>query len=149
MQLTKNFTLAEMLRSQTAIRLNIQEQFNPPLAIINNLKSLCENVLQPLRNKLKKSIFISSGYRCPRVNRVIGGAANSQHLTGLAADFTATDYTTEELYQYIKTNNIIFDQLIQEFDQWVHISYNPIPEKNRKQCLRAVKQNGRTKYLAD
>lgn len=149
MQLTKNFTLEELLRSQTATRLNIQEQYNPPLAIVNNLTSLCENVLQPLRNKLKKSINISSGYRCPKVNNIIGGAANSQHLTGQAADINAADNTTEELYQYLKTSNIVFDQLIQEFDQWVHISYNPVAEKNRKQCLRAVKQNGRTKYLPD
>jgi hypothetical protein len=147
MQLTKNFTLAEMLHSQIAVRHNITKQFNPPQSVINHLKLLCENVLQPPRNKIRKPIFISSGYRCRQVNDMVGGSAKSQHLTGQAADFTAADFTPEELFQYIKASNILYDQLIQEFDQWVHISYHPIREKNRKQCLRAVKQKGKTIYL--
>lgn len=80
MQLTKNFTLAEMLRSQTATRNNIKEQFNPPKSVIDNLTLLCENVLQPLRDNICKAISVSSGYRNPKVNKAIGGATNSQHL---------------------------------------------------------------------
>lgn len=149
MQLTKNFTLEEMLRSQTATRLNITEQFNPPQEVVNNLTVLCKKLLQPLRDKLRKAISVSSGYRCAKVNKAIGGAINSQHLKGQAADISVGGFTTEQLYQRIKNSDLAFDQLIQEFDQWVHVSYNPIAKDNRRQCLRAVKQNGRTKYLAD
>ncbi len=149
MQLTQNFTLEEMLRSQTATRLNITEQFTPPQSVIDNLTILCKKVFQPLRDKIRKAVSVSSGYRCAKVNKAIGGATNSQHLKGQAADISVGGFTTEQLYQRIKNTDLVFDQLIQEFDQWVHISYNPSAEKNRKQCLRAVKQNGRTKYLAD
>jgi len=149
MQLTKNFTLAEFLRSQTATRLNIEEQFNPPQEVIDNLTILCKKVLQPLRDKIRKAVSVSSGYRCFKVNKAIGGATNSQHLKGQAADISAGGFTPEQLYQRIKTSDIVFDQLIQEFDQWVHVSYNPVAKNNRRQCLRAVKQNGKTKYIAD
>ncbi|MCS6818356.1 MAG: D-Ala-D-Ala carboxypeptidase family metallohydrolase [Chitinophagales bacterium] len=149
MQLSKNFTLAEMLRSQTATRLGYDEQFKPSGPVIANLKALCENLLQPLREQLRKSIQVTSGYRCKRLNTAIGGSAKSQHLTGQAADIVVEGLSTEQLYQRIKKSKILFDQLIQEFDQWVHISYNPSRAKNRRQCLRAVKENGKTKYLPD
>lgn len=148
MQLTKNFTLEEMLRSQTATRLNIIKQFIPPQSVIDNLTTLCKKVLQPLRDKIRKAVSVSSGYRSPKVNKAIGGATNNQHLKGQAADISAGGFTPEQLYQHIKNSDLVFDQLIQEFDQWVHVSYNPITKDNRRQCLRAIKQNGKTKYIA-
>jgi zinc D-Ala-D-Ala carboxypeptidase len=147
MNLTKNFYLNEMLASQSAVRLGFAEQFSPDQAVIDNLKALCHNVLQPLRDGLHRAILTSSGYRCPRVNQAIGGAPNSQHLSGQAADINVGNLSTEQLYQRIKNSNLVFDQLIQEFDRWVHVSYNPNNAANRRQCLRAVKVDGKTKYL--
>ena len=68
MNLTKNFTLDEMLRSETASRMGLKEQFNPPVEIINNLKALCINILQPLRDRVGP-IRVTSGYRSPRLNK--------------------------------------------------------------------------------
>lgn len=149
MNLTKNFYLDEMLASQSAVRLGFDEQFSPDQTIIDNLRALCENVLQPLRDGLQRAILTSSGYRCPRVNQAIGGAKTSQHLFGMAADINVGHLTTEQLYQRIKNSGLVFDQLIQEFDRWVHVSYNPNIAANRRQCLRAVKENGVTRYIPD
>jgi hypothetical protein len=149
MNLTKNFYLDEMLASQSAVRLGFDEQFSPDQAVIDNLRALCQNVLQPLRDGLQRAILTSSGYRCPRVNQAIGGAKTSQHLFGMAADINVGHLTTEQLYQRIKNSGLVFDQLIQEFDRWVHVSYNPNVSANRRQCLRAVKVNGATKYIPD
>lgn len=149
MNLSKNFYLDEMLASQSAVRLGFDEQFSPDQAVIDNLRALCQNVLQPLRDGLQRAILTSSGYRCPRVNQAIGGAKTSQHLFGMAADINVGHLTTEQLYQRIKNSGLVFDQLIQEFDRWVHVSYNPNVSANRRQCLRAVKVNGATKYIPD
>ncbi|MCR9015518.1 D-Ala-D-Ala carboxypeptidase family metallohydrolase [Aquiflexum gelatinilyticum] len=149
MNLTKNFYLDEMLASQSAVRLGFDEQFTPDQAVIDNLRALCLNVLQPLRDGLQRAILTSSGYRCPRVNQAIGGAKTSQHLFGMAADINVGHLTTEQLYQRIKKSGLVFDQLIQEFDRWVHVSYNPDLNANRRQCLRAVKENGATRYIPD
>jgi hypothetical protein len=148
MQLTKNFTLEEFLISQTAARLNIDNTPSP--SVISNLQLLCTNVLQPLRDKLGQ-MSISSGYRCSILNSRIGGAADSQHLYGQAADITIPTMGNAALAEYIR-DNLMFDQVILEFYQlgvpqsgWVHVSYtNGI---NRQQCLTAVKQNGKTVYL--
>lgn len=148
MQLSKNFTLEEMLDSQTAVRLSFDEQFSPPDSIKENLKALCENVLEPLRNKLDSPIIISSGYRCERLNKTIGGAKTSQHLYGMAVDFTSVKDAVEFVFQVIKESDLEYDQVIQEFNKWVHVSYNPFGQ-NRNQCLRAVKVSGVTKYIPD
>ena len=84
--LTKNFFLRELLVSQTAVRKGIKEQFNPGDEIVKNLTALCANVLQPLRDQLRLSLSVSSGYRCERVNLAIGGVTKSQHQFGQAAD---------------------------------------------------------------
>jgi hypothetical protein len=147
MDLTKNFPLREMLRSQTATRLGFDEQFAPPQEIIDNLRLLCENVLQPLRESLGRGVFVNSGYRAPRTNEAVGGSKTSQHLKGQAADIEVGHLTIEQLYQRIKNSGLPFDQLIQEFDQWVHVSYNAAG--GRKQCLRAVRENGKVKYIPD
>lgn len=147
MDLTRNFPLREMLRSQHATRNSIVEQFSPSQDIIDNLRMLCVHVLQPLRDRLGRGVFVNSGYRCQRVNDAVGGARNSQHLSGQAADIEVGHLTIEQLYQRIKNSDLPFDQLIQEFDQWVHVSYNT--SGGRRQCLRAVRENGIAKYLPD
>lgn len=148
MQLTEHFTLEELLTSQSAVRLGYDEQFAPPESIKENLKELCEKVLEPIRVHLNASIHISSGYRCERVNSAIGGVNTSQHCKGQAVDMIAQGKTVEEVYQFIKSSGVIFDQCIQEFDHWVHISFTGVGV-NRMQCLRAIKVDGVTKYIPD
>lgn len=147
MLLTENFPLSELLRSQTATRNDIQEQFNPSPVVIENLRQLCIHVLQPLRDRVGRAVFVNSGYRAPQVNALVGGSTSSQHLLGQAADIECGHISMEELYQRIRNSDLPFDQLIQEFNQWVHVSYNPAG--NRRMCLRAVKDNGKTVYLPD
>lgn len=137
MNLSKNFTLNEMLESQTARRRNIQEQFTPSENVKENLRKLCINVLQPLRDKLGKPIHVTSGYRCKRLNKAIGGKVNSQHVEGKAADLQGIGITNKELFDFIK-DNLIFDQLIFEYGTkeepaWVHVSYDD--KRMRKQVL--------------
>lgn len=148
MQLTKNFTLNEFLVSQTAARLNIDNTPGP--YVISNLQLLCTRVLQPLRDALGQ-MNISSGYRSSILNLRIGGASNSQHLYGSAADITIPGMSNVVLAEYIR-DNLMFDQVILEFYQqgvpdsgWVHVSY--VNSANRQQCLTARKQDGLTVYL--
>lgn len=149
MELTKHFTLEEMLSSQTAVRNGFDEQFSPDESIKENLKSLCENVLEPIRDIVGgASINVSSGYRCERLNSSIGGASSSQHTKGQAADIKCSAISVEQLYVDVKDSNIMFDQLIQEFGHWVHVSYTAVGV-NRRECLRAIKVDGVTKYIPD
>jgi len=134
MKLSKNFTLAEMLESQTARRHGIDEQFMPPAKVVDNLQALVKNILQPLRDKVGP-ISVSSGYRCKRVNTIIKGAASSQHLTGQAADIKGAN--NKALFDAIIEMKLPFDQLIWEFGTkanpaWVHVSFGP---RNRRQVL--------------
>jgi zinc D-Ala-D-Ala carboxypeptidase len=146
-KLSKNFSLGEMIQSQTAIRKNIDN--NPNGDQILNLIDLCDNVLQPLRDAIGP-IRISSGFRSQKLNVAIGGAASSQHcaLNGAAADIDMGEKNAE-VFEWLKSN-VDFDQLIWEFGDksnpsWVHVSYKE--GKNRNQILKAIKENGRTKYL--
>lgn len=134
MNLSKNFTLEEMLESQAARRKGISEQFTPPKEAIDNLKTLCVKLLQPVRDKIGKPILISSGYRCKRTNRAVGGKATSHHIKGMAADINGVGYSNRELFFFIK-NNFKFTQLIWEYGDkknpaWVHVSYDPKNLKN-------------------
>lgn len=144
MELSTNFTLAEMTRSETAARKGIDN--TPSLAVIENLSLLCNNLLEPIRSLVRetygedKVVVVTSGYRSPKLNKAIGGAPNSQHIQGQAADIHVPGLTIEELFKFIVAN-FDFDQCIQEFNSWVHVS-----TVNRKQALRAVKVEGSTKY---
>ena len=138
MQLSKNFSLAELTESQTGRRHNIKEQFNPPQEVITNLKELCEKVLQPIRDKVG-AIKVSSGYRSPQVNKIVGGATSSQHLTGEAVDISGINISNAELFKAIKDSNLPYDQLLWEYGTksnpaWVHVSYTS-NRKPRKQVL--------------
>lgn len=146
MKLSANFSLAEFTKSQTAIRKgisNVPEEWN-----IINMKNLCINILQPLREWYNKSITINSGFRSKELNEAIGGAKYSQHATGCAVDIDTVD-DNADLFFYIKMH-LPFDQLIWEFGDhtnpaWVHVSFS-IPSKNRGEVLRAEKVNGKTHY---
>lgn len=154
MNLSEHFTLGEFLDSQTAVRQGFDEQFTPPKGVVENLTALCDNVLEPISKKLSEkfgvhvSIYVSSGYRCERLNIAVGGSKTSDHPKGEASDITVRVMTVEEFYQFIKKSGIVFDQLIQEFGRWVHVSYNPFGQ-NRMQCLRAIKVDGKTKYIPE
>jgi len=132
----KYFTLAEMLESQTARRLKIVEQFEPPADIVANLEELCKYILDPLR-EAAGPLKISSGYRCPKVNKLVKGAGSSQHIKGQAADLHPVEMTHKALFELILKLNLPFDQMIWEYGTmqepaWVHISYGPL---QRRQVL--------------
>lgn len=137
MQLSKNFTLTELITSQEASRRGLDN--TPTPQVITNLTNLVKNVLQPLRDLVGMPIVISSGYRSPAVNAAIGGARNSEHMTGCAADFTIPGKTNKETAQLIMYN-LTFNQLILEFYRadnpyygWVHCSYSA--SGNKKEVL--------------
>lgn len=126
------FTLGEFCISNTAARKGIDN--TPPNPIIENIKALCTNILDPLRRKAAKPIVISSGYRCPRLNVAVGGASTSQHVKGQAADLIIPGMTIEEVCAIVRDLKLPFDQLIDEFGQWTHVSYVP---KGRGEFLKA------------
>ena len=154
--MTPNFTLSELTRSETAATLHINNE--PGTIPLANLKELCENILQPLRNVYGKPIIVNSGFRSAALNAAIGGARNSQHMLGQAVDITARhtfpkgssaaanangngsdaasyDYREENRYLYhlILALKLPFDQLIDEKNySWLHVSYGP---RNRRQIL--------------
>lgn len=144
--LSKYFSLDEMVFSETATRFHLDN--TPNAAQVFNLTRLCNEVLDPLRELIGKPIHVTSGYRCEEVNSRVGGAHNSQHIDGKAADIRVPGWTTEQLFQFVKHSGIKFDQLLQEYDAWVHISYSP-DTGNRQMRLRVVKQDGQTKYFPD
>ena len=150
MKLSNNFSLAELTKSQTAIRKGIKNE--PGTAEINNLIHLAEAVLQPVREHFGKPVMISSGYRSPALCEAIGSSAKSQHAKGEAADFEIHSVDNKELATWI-TKNCEFDQLILEFydgvdpnSGWVHCSVKRGPEVGRRQVLQAKKIEGRTSY---
>ena len=144
MQFTTHFSLKELTKSQEATRIGLTEQFEPNEEIKQNLKTLCEKVLQPLRDALKSPINISSGYRCSKINKNIGGAKISQHVKGQAADLEFYENGKENnfrLAQEVLRSKIIFDQMILEYGtfekpEWIHISYDSTKTIQRGEILR-------------
>ena len=144
-QFTQNFSLQELLL--TVHRNFDAEQYNPPDEVIENLRALCVNVLQPLRDALGTPLKINSGYRCPALNKAINGAKNSQHMTGQAADIIDLTNGNPYLFKKIKELNLPYDQMIDEFGfRWIHVSYDP--KRNRHEILQAIKDAaGKTVYI--
>jgi hypothetical protein len=135
-RLSEHFTLHELTASQTARRRGISEQFTPPPEIVESLRFLAKNLLEKLRELHgNKPLFISSGYRCPRLNRAVGGKPNSQHLRGEAVDIDfGSKAANRDFFNKVKRSNIQFDQLLNEFDfAWIHISMKRTG--NRRQVL--------------
>ena len=129
-----NFSLSELCTSDIAKQYGINN--TPSLSTCDNLLKLIFYVLQPLRNKLGKPVIINSGFRCKQLNShpAIRGASNSQHLTGQAADICVNGSNAKDLWSYIQNTDIEYDQLILEYNSWVHISYNH--GKNRKKAFK-------------
>lgn len=128
----KYFTIKELCKSSTAIQKGIDN--TPNSEIVSNLEQLVDKVLDPLREEFGKSIIVNSGYRSPALNKAVKGAANSQHVSGYAADITAgSKFENEKLFILAQKLDLPFDQLIDERNySWIHISHSP---KNRKQVL--------------
>ena len=147
MKLTRNFSLSELIKSDTAIRLGIDN--NPNADQIEKLKALCENILQPVRDHFGR-VKVTSGFRSEQLCLKIGSSVNSQHAKAEAADFEVIGTDNAELFDWIKAN-LTPDQLILEFytpgepnSGWIHCSW--VADNPRKQLLRAYKEDGKTKY---
>ena len=130
----KYFTLKELTKSETAIRHGINN--TPDKKSQQNLKKLVEFILDPLREAYGKPIVVTSGYRCDKLNTILGGAKTSQHRLGEAVDIRTLEDTPEEnkkIFDLIQELNLPFDQLINEYNyDWIHVSHS---NENRKQIL--------------
>ena len=151
MKISEHLDLSELIRSESAKRNGISNM--PTEAHIANLKLLAEKIFEPIRNNFRCPIHVSSGYRSKELNAKVGGATTSQHSSGEAIDLdmdgTPNGVTNKMIFDYIY-KNLDFDQLIYEFGNdtnpdWVHVSYESTG-KQRKQVLKAYKENGKTKY---
>ena len=150
MQLSEHFNLKEFTKSETAIRKRIDNTPGPEHA--QNLKIVCEKILEPVRKHFGKPVRINSGYRGPALNAAVGGSSKSQHCNGEAVDFEIDGLANPELAKWV-SQNCDFDQVILEFydakegpnSGWVHASYTS-KGTNRKQLLTAVTVNGKTVY---
>jgi zinc D-Ala-D-Ala carboxypeptidase len=148
--ISKHISYKEGVYSTTALRRNIENKPNEEQ--LANMKLIGEKIFEPLREYVGGPIKINSFFRGADLNKAIGGSTRSQHCKGQAMDIDDTfgHKTNAEMYHYIK-DNLDFDQMIWEFGNddnpnWVHVSYVS-PEKNRQVCLKAYKQNGKTKYM--
>jgi len=141
MRISKNFTLDEFLLSQTATRHGID--MDPPTQVISNIRDLVNGCLQPLRDEVKKPIFISSGYRPQKLNEMIGGSATSAHIRGHAADFTVVGMTPFDTCELIVVMELPFDQMIHEYGRWVHLG---VGHNLRGETLTAILSNGHPRF---
>lgn len=145
-QLSKHFSLQEMINSGTASRLGLDN--TPNEEQIENLKALCENILEPLREYYEsRPIMITSGFRSPQLSKAIASSENSQHCKGEAVDFEIPGFDNRQVAAHIK-NNFDFDQLISEYYEdgiidsgWIHVSFKR-DGTNRKQSLTKNKGEG-------
>ena len=149
MNLSANFPLKELTKSDTATRLGLDN--TPDDEALENLKTLCEKVLQPVRDHFGKSVTVNSAYRSPESNAAVGGSKTSDHCKGMAADIEIVGVANADLAQWIM-DNLEYTQLILEFytpgipdSGWVHVSYDP--NNLKKQELTATKVAGKTTYL--
>ena len=144
-RLMKYFKITELTKSATAQRLGIDN--SPTPEVKRSLEALVDSILDPLREEYGRPIIVTSGYRCPRLNKAVGGAASSQHVRGEAADIRSLEDTPEEnkkLYDLIIALGLPFDQLINEYNwDWIHVSFGA---RHRRQKLKAEKKGGKTVY---
>ena len=150
MKLSKNFSLAELSKSQVAERMGLDN--NPSQAEIENLRLLCERVLQPVRDHFQQVVSISSGFRNIILNRKLNSKDNSDHVKAWAVDFEIYGIDNNIVSDWIK-ENLMFKQLILEFYKpgepnsgWIHVSYSPEISENKKEYLIAIKKDGKTEY---
>ncbi len=148
--ISKHISEKEATKSVTALRLGIDN--TPDGDTLNNMKLVAEKIFEPLRDWVGGPIKINSFYRSTALNEAIGGSTRSQHCQGRAIDIDDIygHKTNKEMFEFIR-DNLDFDQLIYEFGNeenpdWVHVSYVS-EEKNRNRILKAVRDEGKTKYI--
>jgi hypothetical protein len=127
-----NFKISELIYSDTAVSKNINNM--PDINSLDCMLNLIVYCLQPIRDKLKKPMLITSGYRNSEINKLVGGASNSQHTKGQAVDFVVKGMTVNQVIEFIIRSGVEYDQLINEYNKWVHISF--CQGKNRRQYLK-------------
>jgi hypothetical protein len=149
-KISKHISYKEATRSTTALRLGIENV--PNEYELQNMEMVAKHIFEPLRQAIDAPIKINSFFRCEELNKAIGGSTKSQHCQGRAIDIDDIygNVSNAFMYYYIK-DNLDFDQLIWEFGtddspDWVHVSYVDA-DSNRKRCLRAIRENGKTKYI--
>ena len=148
--ISEHISYKEGVYSITATRLGIDNVPNDEQ--LNNMETIAEKVFEPLREWIGGPVKVNSFFRGLKLNTAIGGSSKSQHMKGQAIDIDDTFglATNAEMYHWIK-ENLDFDQLIWEFGDddnpnWLHVSYVS-PEDNRNRCLKAYKEQGRSKYI--
>ena len=161
-ELSKNFTLHELLASETAERLGIEDQFKPSSKIVSNLEALTTQALQPIRNWISHPIRISSGYRCEELNALVGGSDTSYHPKGLAADmkivgdsddfmdFPSNYFLFHKIIEMSLAGELVFDQLIHEYGKpgdpaWIHLSIAEPEACPRRQVI--ITQRGGYRHV--
>lgn len=127
-----NFSISELIHSDKAVQYNINNM--PDINSLDNMLNLIVFCLQPIRNAIKKPMIITSGFRNKKVNELVDGKENSQHLKGQAVDFIIRGLEPKYIVDFITRTGIEFDQLINEYDSWVHVSY--VKGKNRRDILK-------------
>jgi hypothetical protein len=127
-----NFKISELIHSDRAKQKGIDNM--PDMESLDNILDLIYFCLQPIRDLMKKPMIITSGYRNKELNKLICGAENSQHMKGQAADFIIQGVEPSYIVKVIKNSNIPYDQLINEYDSWVHVSY--VKGRNRRKDLK-------------
>ena len=141
MQLSEHFSLDSLTQSQTALRKGIDN--TPPQQAIDNLTLLCSILLEPARALLGVPLMVDSGFRCQALNEAVGGASNSAHLEGRAADLVPEGMDLREAFDRLRSSDLPYDQIIMECNAWVHLGMAPNP---RRQALSAMGSAGHWTY---
>lgn len=133
MNLSPHFTLQELTDSPSAAKAGIDN--TPGHDALANLQRLCQ-LLESVRTLVGAPLIISSGYRCPALNQLIGGVESSAHVRGLAADFSVPGLSPRQVVQLIVDSDLVFDQVILEFDRWVHLGLSEVAPRRQVLTLR-------------
>ena len=144
-QLSEHFTLSELTRSQTALRLGIDNY--PPEEVINNLRTLCQKILEPARSILARPLHIDSGFRCPALNASVGGAKTSAHMTGRAADIIPISIDLVLAFEKLRHSQLPYDQIIIECGAWIHIGMAVQGADPRREAMTASGIPGHWTYV--
>lgn len=144
MQLSEHFSLDEMTRSATALRLGYNN--TPDKTAIDNMALLCDTLLEPIRSMLGVPMHIDSGFRSKDLNAAVKGAKHSAHMEGRAADFIPTGAALLSAFDAIRRSSLPFDQVIIECGAWIHIAIAPLGAKPRRQALVASGKPGAWRY---
>ena len=145
MQLTKHFTLEELTFSDAAMRHGIDN--TPDEETIENLKRLCALILEPVRDIVHKPVQVTSGYRSPLVNSLVGSKVTSQHVRGCAADIKVQGVTPDVLVKAIIGSGLPYEQVIREFDSWVHVSVPNDPHALPRRQALIIDKSGTKPYV--